>query len=237
MNLLQDETFASQADDSRLTLIEPVSKKRPPIPCGLDSRRQEYDELGEKAPISECFACIYAGEERSGYIQSEEIQKMLNMIRVSITKISPTVLCKYIARKYLEIQYEVNRNLLDGQEPLPDWPAASVLDHLRNHVNDPALEYWFRACELNELTQIALHASVVIDPSTGNKSIDVHQGKMYMEFIKLKEALAKSDLTKKNYYSDGAYVDTSSASTGPIATSGKKLIAYMRDKNKKTRLH
>lgn len=235
MNLLQDETLASSnipKKSSRLTLLEPVSKKRAPVACGLASRKREREELGEEGPISECFACVYAAEERSGYIESEGIHKMMNMIRTSITKVDPIVLCNHVAELYKKIQWDVNRNLMPGQIGLPDWPPASILKHLREHVNDPALKYWFRSCELNELINISLNSSVVEDQDTGRQSIDVQQAKMYLEFIKADEALAKSDLSKKNFYSDGSYLDVKSASSGPIAVSGKNLLSYVRSKKK-----
>lgn len=235
MNLLQDETFASSVPPkraARLTLVEPASKKRAPVACGLASRKREAEELGEEGPISECFACVYAAEERAGYIESEGIQKMMNMIRTSITKVNPIVLCNHVADLYKKIQWDVNRNLMPGQVGLPDWPAASVMKHLREHVNDPSLKYWFRSCELNELIQVSLNASVVVDQDTGRQSIDIQQAKMYLEFIKADETLAKSDLSKKNFYSDGSYLDMKSASSGPVAVGGKNLITYVRSKKK-----
>ena len=82
------------------------------------------------------------------------------------------------------------------------------------------------------LTQVSLNASVVVDQATGRQSIDIQQAKMYLEFIKADETLAKSDLSKKNFYSDGSYLDMKSASSGPVAVGGKNLITYVRSKKK-----
>jgi hypothetical protein len=150
----------------------------------------------------------------------------MDMIRKSIAKTDLVNLAIHAAQKYREIQIEVNDNLLPGEKPLPDWTAASILQHIRYHNLDPQLQQWVRMTEVQELLKIALDASVVRDEDTGEIKINPIQAKMYIELSKQMEILSKSNASEKVFYSGGEHID--SESVGFISLSGKSLISQWK---------
>lgn len=216
------------AKKKKTTMIEPTVKKASMRPCGLITRQKELEKLGLAEERATCFGCIYVGEQDAGAVAYEDIMALLNMIRRSIARTDPVNLAIHLAQRYLQIQTDVNDNLRPGETPLPDWTAATILEHLRSHNTDPELQLWMRISEFQELAQIALNASVVVDPDTGTHSIDEKQCKMYVELCKTLETLRKSDPSKHVFYSGGNHIDMKTASQGPIATQGKTLITYLK---------
>lgn len=212
----------------KTTIIEPVPKKAAPKACGLITRQRELEKLGAAKERAHCFGCIYVGEQDSGAVAFEDIMALLNMIRRSIARTDPINLAIHLAERYKMIQDDVNDNLQPGETPLPDWDAATILEHLRSHNTDPELQLWMRISELQELAQIALNASVTVDPDTGAHSIDEKQCKMYVEICKTLESFRKSDPSKHVFYSAGDHLDMKAASQGPIATQGKTLISFLK---------
>jgi hypothetical protein len=208
-------------------IIEPVNKKPKPVPCGLPTRRAER-RLGDTADRAQCFGCIYIGEAESGAIGYEDVIALMNMVRESIARTDPLTLAIHIAERYAKIQEEVNSNLPPGRNPLPDWNAVSVLDHIRNHNTDPELQTWMRMAEMQELAQTALHSAVEIDVMTGEKSLNEKQTKLYMELVKTMKMLSKSDLSSELFYSGGRHIDMNNASSGFLAISGKPMVSYLR---------
>lgn len=216
------------------SLVDVNFKKQTPKPCGLPSRELESDAfMGDIVSRTECFGCSYGSEMSSGYVAREDIVALKNMIRSSIAQTDPINLAINIAKRYEIIRKDVNSSLLPGQTPIPPWTASTVLDHLRNHNLDPDMQDWFRGCEVQEMIQVALHASVEVNPDTGEKTLNEKQCKLYMELVKTADFISKSDSSKKKYYSGGAHMDVKSASQGPIATSGKPLISYLRNIRKR----
>lgn len=194
--------------------------------CGLPSRQQEFNELGSPDTRAICFGCWFNGEREAGATSSQDIEALMNIIRKTISKTDPVNLAIYLAERYEQIQEDVNSSLMPNEKPLPDWTAATILDHLRNHNTDPELQTWHRITEFQELQQIALNSMVVVDPETGAVQLDDKQAKLYMDLVKQTETLYKSDPSKKLYYSGGNHIDMQAASEGPISYSGKTLIDF-----------
>ena len=207
-----------------------VCKKQTVKQCGLLTRKYEYDELGAPDTQSGCFGCCYIGEQEAGAVPFEEIMNLINLIRKSIAKTDPVNLANYVAKKYAALREEINSNLMPGEKPLPEWKAATILQHLRYHNVDAELQTWNRMVEYQELIKIALDASVVRDEDTGEVKINPVQAKMYIELTKQYESLSKSDPTEKLYYSGGNNMDMKAASEGFISYSGKPLIAMWKSK-------
>jgi hypothetical protein len=227
---IEEEEVASYdgvAGGDRPMIIEPVNKKPKPVPCGLPTRRAER-ELGDTADRAQCFGCIYIGEAESGAIGYEDVIALMNMVRESIARTDPLTLAIFVAERYARIQEEVNSNLPHGRNPLPDWNAISVLDHIRNHNTDPELQTWMRMAELQELAQTALHSAVEIDVTTGERSLNEKQTKLYIELVKTMKMLSKSDLSSELFYSGGRHIDMNNASSGFLAVSGKPMVSYLR---------
>lgn len=223
-----DEDDVVSYDQVRTALIEPVQKKHKGIPCGLPTRKAEERELGVGSDRAHCFGCIYIGEGDSAAIGYEDILALINMVKKSIARTDPLNLAIHVAQRYARIQEEVNGNLLPGRQPLPDWSAASILDHIRNHNTDPELQTWLRIAEMQELAQAALNGAVEMDIMTGTRSLNVQQTRLYLELVKTMKMLSKSDLSTELFYSGGQHIDMNTASSGFIATSGKPMISYLR---------
>ena len=205
---------------------QPLVAKKPALEqCGLISRQQEHNEMGAPDLRSGCYGCCYIGEQETGAVPIEEIKNLMNMLRKSIAKTDQINLAIHVAQRYEQMRMKINKNLMPGERPLPEWSAATILQHMRMHNTDPELQTWNRMVELQELAQIALNASVVKNAETGETKIDVSQAKIYLEFAKQMEALSKTDVTTKLYYSGGSHFDTKAASEGPISYSGKTLLA------------
>jgi hypothetical protein len=201
--------------------------------CGLATREEELTELGPpRVPRSSCFGCVYIGEVEAGESSSEELIVLFKYIRKCISKMDPISLAVDVANRYLVIQKDVNSHLTYNQQPLPDWDAASILEHFRYHTADPEMQTWLRIVELQEMGKIALRASVIRNTDNDEMQLDEKQCKLYMEITKSIESLYKSDPSKKLYYSGGNQFDTKAASEGPIAYSGKSIVSYLREKKR-----
>lgn len=216
-------------DDEEEIAEEPPQKKvKVYEPCGLDTRQEEQNQLGKPAHRKGCFGCVYVGERETAAISYDDVMSLIDMIRQSIARTDPINLSLHIAKRYKQIRDEINEKLLPGEEPMPEWTAATILDHIRNHNTDPEIQTWVRLSEMQELMQIALHSTVELDPDTGQKRINEKQGKMYMEFNKAYESLSKSDPSKKVFFSGGAHIDMQAGSQGLIAVSGKNVKNYLK---------
>ncbi|MFK5952649.1 MAG: hypothetical protein QM498_06285 [Desulfobacterium sp.] len=211
-------------------LIEPVVKKASSKPCGLITRQRELAELGRPADQAGCFGCCYVGELDYAAAAYEDIMALFNIVRKSIARTDPINLVIYLATRYKIIQDDVNSHLQPGEEPLPDWTSATILEHVRSHNTDPEIQLWLRISEMQELAQIALHASVEYNPDTEEYSVNEKQCKIYLDIIKTLESYSKSDPSKKVFYSGGNHIDMKAASSGFMNISGKRLISYLRKK-------
>lgn len=201
--------------------------------CGLHTRKSEVNELGFPSSRANCFGCVFIGESDAGAIQYEEITGLMNMIRKTIARTDIINLAKYVSKAYTKIKRDINNNLLLHEAPLPDWSPASVLDHIRHHNTDPEIQAWIRLTELQELIQIGLQSSVEKDEITGDVRLEEKQTKLTMELMKLHESIAKSNPAKKLFYSKSKHIDIDASSSGLIASGGKNIIDYYKNKRKR----
>lgn len=192
---------------------------------GLPSNRQAFDELGVPGPRADCFGCCWIAEKEMAAVPYEEVEQLINMIRNTLPKANAIALVKHVAAKYAKMRDEINADLDEGEEPLPEWTAASILDHLQgNHTEDPELYDWFTLKRYKELARIAENASVVRDINTGEIKIDPVQAKEHREYEKKIEELIRSDVTGKRFYSGGSHFEAKAASEGPLTLSGRKMF-------------
>jgi hypothetical protein len=190
---------------------------------GLPSREEERNELGIPQCRDQCFACTYVGEREMGAVPFEEVMKLIDQIRKNVAKTKLSTLVVDVADQYARLQKTVNSHLLPGEKPLPDWRAATILEHIRSHTNDPELKIWVILDNLNQLSEIALFASVERD-QTGRQRINERQMKCYSDLIKLTLQVYRSKPSDMMFYSGGAHMDIKSASEGPISMSGKRVM-------------
>jgi len=197
--------------------------------CGPQSRTIEEETIGISSVNRDtCFGCSFTGECESGAIASEEIVALMNRIRKTLPKTDPKELAKDIATRYKIIQQNVNNRLLDGQVELPDWEAADILDHLRNHNVDSELQHYFQLKDVQEARNVAYKAMFVKNPETDDVLLDKTQTELWMKLRQELKDLYKTDHTKNNYYSGGSYIDNKVASEGSIFYSGKNLYGHLK---------
>jgi hypothetical protein len=216
---------------------EPMVVPEPPprvLPCGLPSRQQEEMELGMPDDPTYCFGCAYIGEHDAGAVKYEEIMGLIRILRTGVARTHPTCLAIDVARKYAAIAADVNDNLMPGEEPLPSWSAASILDHVRNHNTDAEVQQWLRQHDLQELSNVYLYYTVKKNEATGEMELDDKKAKMYLEIVKQLEVIAKTDPSTKAWYSHGSHLDPKSLTQGVLAVGQKKIISYLV--NSKNRL-
>ncbi len=203
-----------------------ASKKKPEYRiCGLPSRREEYEQLGPPQQKADCAGCEYLSDKEMAALPYEEFQELADLIRRKIAKTTSINLARFIEAKYEKIRQDINNDLDPGEEPLLEWKAATILDHLQGlHIEDPELYDHFNIKRLKELARIAENASVIVNIDTGEEKIDPVQAKEHREYVKQIEALSKSDVTVKRGYSGGAQIDVRTASEGPLAMTGRKMF-------------
>lgn len=227
-DVIEHDALMEECEETML----PANRKKPSLQvCGLPSREMER-VLGDSDGSAHCFGCVYVGEHDAAVGPYEDVMGLVNMARKSIAKVNPVFLARYLAKRYKAIQEQVNASLMPGDEPWPDWTAATILDHFRNHNTDPEMQSWITLSELQEMKRIAADAAVVYNPDNGQKSLDEKQTKLYMDLVKLIDAQGKSDPSKKVFFSGGAHLDMKSASDGVISTSGKRLVRYLGNRKK-----
>ena len=221
-------------DEDELDLGPIPKKARVYESCGLATRQQEINELGFPGQRMGCFGCVYVGECDSGAIQHKDIVSLIAFIAASVAQTDPVNLAIHIATRYAKIRREINTNLMPNEMPLPEWKAATILDHIRNHNTDPEIQSWLRLTELQELIQIGLHSSVEYDEETNDKRLNDKQCKIVMDLIKLSESIAKSDPSKKMFYSKSKHIDIDATSRGGIiSVSGKNIVDHFKNKRKR----
>jgi hypothetical protein len=213
-----------EPEPGAMTVEEPQKKK--PRTVGLESREAEIAQLGLPDSQSECFGCVYIGERDSTAVQFQDIATLIDMIRTSFPRTDPITMCRHVARRYALLRDQLNLSRAPHEYPLPEWSAASILQHITEHNTDPEMQACLRLREFQELIRVALHCSVEEDPDTGERRTNEKQCKLYMELVKAWELVAKSDPTKKMFYSGGAILDTKAASQPIIATTGKSVVDY-----------
>jgi hypothetical protein len=95
-----------------------------------------YAELGEPQPQSECFACN-RGRRDSAAIAYESYRKMENMFDTGLSVKRTITLCTQL-EDYFErfVRKPANRCMRDGEDPIPEWRAATIYMHIKVHMVD-----------------------------------------------------------------------------------------------------
>jgi len=219
--------------DREGTIVSTANKKQCLEICGPQSRTIEEEVIGiPSSNRATCFGCSFTGECESGAVPSEEIMALMNRIRKTLPKTDPKELAKDIAERYVKIQTNVNKYLIKGQIELPDWTAADILDHLRNHNVDSELQHYFQLKDVQEARDVAYKAMYVRNPETNIVSLDKTQSELWMKLRQEMKDLYKTDHAKNNYFSGGSCIDNKVASEGAIFYSGKNLFNHLKRQTK-----
>jgi hypothetical protein len=209
-------------EDDELEAAEPTGYQ----PIMLESREEEEQLLGPPGDRSECFGCVYVGERTNVPIPYEPVAELFEMQRKSLGKVKMAVLAKAMAKKHAEIRREVNRVLAergDQHERMAEWRARDILEHIRNHNQDPQVQQIIMLEEVQELRERALNASLERDAETGHVRCNKDQLACYEKMAKLQTFLQGVDPSKQAMYAPNARVD---AEAKPM--SGRNLISYWK---------
>jgi len=197
------------------------------MPCMPRSRELEVDVLGQPGERSKCFGCNYMGQENYTSVGQGDLTKLRNMIRRSYGRCDLVTLCKGMERFYENnIRQKYNARLLPGDEPLPEWPAALIMDHYRFHTQDPELQQIVLLAEIQELRGALFNSCLRKSSKTGKVTGDKDQIACYERLCKLQTHIQKQDATKQAFFSGGEMVDPQSMKQGVIAYSTKNLHDY-----------
>lgn len=202
-------------------------------PIELPSRQIERERMPEqqRQQQSECFGCVYMGERNAAAIPYEDIMEIIDMARKSIGRTDLTTLALHMAKKYKRLRREINRNLLEGEEPLPPWNARTILDHIRHHNQDPEVQQVVILSEIQELREKALNACLEKDTVKGNVRCNKDQVACYEKLVKLQSFIQGKDPSKQAFYSGGAHIDPKVTKQGLLAVTGKNLVSYWQNVN------
>lgn len=191
----------------------------------LKSRKRSRKILGKPGCRSRCFGCVYLGEKDTS-IPSKDVQILVDMQRNSAacTDLGPLVLA--MEEQYEKLRTKINAALRRGDQPLPPWPAAMILDHLENHTLDPEVQKVVVLKEVMELRYNAADMCIEKSNKTGRKRINKAGVDAYEKLVKLQFYLQRLKPEEMDYFSAGARINPSSTNQGLIATGTKKLIKY-----------
>ena len=216
-DLMAEEAIEGEEGDDDVALYKPLL---------LPSRTYEQAELNESQKRSECFGCVYIGEKNAAAIPYEDIMNIINIARQSMARTDLSTMAIYMAEKYEKLRNEINSSLMPGEDPLPEWKASTILEHIRHHNQDPDVQQLVCIAETQELREHLLNACLEKDEITGNVRGNKDQIACYEKITKLQFQLQKMDATKMAFYSGGAHVDTNVAKQGAFAMSQKNLRSY-----------
>lgn len=198
-------------------------------PRPLKSRRLEIEEFGEAGSRSDCFGCVYFGEKDTT-IPSDELMKLIEMARQSLGRIDMICLAKGMADYYEHyIRRKINRNLMPGQRPLPEWKESQILEHIRYHNQDPLVQQVIILAETQELRAALLDCCFEVSNKTGKVRPNKHNIESYEKMVKLQLHVQKQDASKMSFYSAGARVNPEILTQGILSTHTKSLHNYWKN--------
>lgn len=198
----------------------------------LKSRRIEFEKLGEPPGRATCFGCVYFGDnnDQQPDISLARIQVLQDMARQSFGSVDLITLAEAMESYYeREIRAFVNRHLRRGQSPLPRWPAAQILDHLRFHNQDPLIQQVVLLAETQELRSDLLERCFETSSKTGETRANKDNIDRYEKIVKLQLHIQKQDASKMAFYSGNARINPDAIRVGGVvSTHTKKLHDHLK---------
>ena len=221
-----------EEDDVDMTALDDAPRFEA---CGLVTRMEEKEELGDPGRRSTCFGCVYIGEREQTAIPYKDIMDLIEMGRAAVGRCDPITLATDMALRYKAIRRKCNQNLMAGEQPLPQWKAATILEHIRMHNQDPETQMWITLCEIQELKQAALEGAVEMNQSTKRKRVNEKQVAAYEKLVKLQWYVQGKDPQKMWGYSGGSHIDPKSINQGMMALSGKNIVSLWENASNNAR--
>ena len=231
--LLPFAGFTTAAPDSPGGGGDIILPARPPSakdawqPAGtLPSRKRERDVF-ERDPCDQgkCFGCVYDLTGNSKNISRTDFKELCLVASKCTAQMSITVLGNELARLYKRMQEDVNsKNQYDGRDPLPDWDAADIIDHLRHHNVDPEIQTWVRLVEIQEMITLCIENMMEENTVTNHRRVNMQELRKYDMLLRQWYYVSSRPLEKLFAFRKASRLDVQSMSQ-PFATSvGKSLI-------------
>ena len=194
-------------------------------PCPLPSRKKERKRLGKPDSRSTCFLCAYVGEKDT-IIPSDDVNKIVEMLRKNTGRMDTVTLAEMIADYYADFRRKINGSLRRGETPLPYMSAATVVEHIRKHHQDPEVKQIVILEELQELRESILGVVMEKGNKRGHKRANKMQVDCLEKVIKMELMVQKQDPAKMALYSAGSRLDPTSHKQGPVVGATKNLFSY-----------
>ena len=226
----QHEQAAEGVDENGSNFVDHLltPEDEPPeifVPRPLKSRKREVDLFGEAGDRSTCWGCVHAGE-KDVTISVEAMRQLIEMARNSFGRIDLIALAKAMHDFHeSKIRRVFNQNLPPGKKPIPPWPESQILDHLRNHNQDPLVQLVVMLSETQELRMEMLDHCFEVS-NKGKVRPNKNSIDSYDKLVKLQIFLQKQDPSKMAFTSHGARVDPNILSQGVISFQGKRLRSH-----------
>jgi len=197
-------------------------------PLPLKTRRHERKVLGKPGDRSNCFLCSHKGERSAVPVKRSDVDKMIEYMRSSIGQMKSALLAVKVADKYAVIRARVNANIKPGETPLPYMSAATVLDHIRRHIQDPEVKQIVMLEELQEAREEGMDMMFERTRRTKRKRFNKTNVDCLEKIVKLELLVQSKDPSKMAMYSAGARVSQAARQSGPVSTGNKRLYEFFK---------
>jgi hypothetical protein len=198
-------------------------------PRPLKSRKRERDLFGDPGDRSTCWGCVHAGE-KDVTISVEAVKQLVEMARTAFGRVDLIALAQAMENYHeTKIRQVFNVNLPPGKKPIPPWKAAQILEHLRDHNQDPLVQLVVMLSETQELRGETLNHCFEVS-NKGKVRPNKNAIDAYDKLVKLQIFLQKQDPSKMAFTSAGARVDPTILNQGVISFHGKKLRSHWQKK-------
>lgn len=194
-------------------------------PKPLPSRRREQKELGKPGKRDVCFMCAYIGEKNT-VLPSDDVNKIVEMLRQNTGRMDMVTLAKMIADYYAGFRRRINNQLMPGEIPLPPMSAATVVEHIRRHHQDPEVKQVVMLEELQELRESILNVVMEKNNKKKFKRANKIQVDCLEKIIKLELLVQSKDPAKMGLYAAGARLNPTAHRQGAVAGNTKNLFSY-----------
>ena len=204
------------------------------VPWAMKTRREERKHLGKPGDREDCFFCSFKGERDSVPMPRRDLEDLVDFLRDNFGRMKSKLLAEQIAEQYEIIRKEVNAKVRPPQMPLPPMSAATVLQHMRKHTQDPEWKLIVCLEELQEAREELV--DLLFDKSTVTKQKKPNRVSFQclQQVIQLEQTLQSKDASKMLFYSAGARISTDTMKQGPVSTKNKNLYCYLeRSRNKR----
>jgi hypothetical protein len=196
-------------------------------PRALPSRRKEYKRLHKPGARSDCFLCVYVGE-RDTLLPSDDVDKIVEMLRQNTGRMDSSALAEMIADYYAGFRAKINSSLQRGERALPPMSAATVLQHIRCHHQDPEVKQIVMLEELQEIREHLMSIMFERNKKTRHTRVNKVHLDALEKIIKTELMVQSKDPSKMALYSAGARINPTIHKQGPVAAATKNLYSYWR---------